>query len=138
MEQKANGFQRIAIGDESWFFPYYFRDLVWAASRDEVPQHIKQRIDMEKCLISILWSVNGIHSLFDVFKGTVYNIAFFTDAIMPNLTEKVRSRTRRRTLKGWSIHMDNARPHSSGRAQGLIEASKAPAALCLRFRPGPG
>jgi hypothetical protein len=32
MEQKASGFQRLAIGDESWSFPYYLRDSVWAES----------------------------------------------------------------------------------------------------------
>jgi hypothetical protein len=73
MEQKANGFQRIVIEDKSWFFPYYPRDSVWAASRDELPQRIKQKINTEKFLVSIIWSVNGIHSLFDVPKRTTYN-----------------------------------------------------------------
>jgi hypothetical protein len=54
MEQKASGFQRIITGDESWFFLYCPRDSVWAASRDELPQRIKQKIDTEKCLVSIL------------------------------------------------------------------------------------
>jgi hypothetical protein len=34
-EQKASGFQRIIIGDESWFFFDHLRDSVRAASRDE-------------------------------------------------------------------------------------------------------
>jgi hypothetical protein len=41
MEQKASDFQRIIIGNESWFFFYYFRDLIWAASSDQLPQLIK-------------------------------------------------------------------------------------------------
>jgi hypothetical protein len=55
MEQKASGFQRIIIADESKFFLDYPRDSVWATSGNEVPQRIKQKIDAEKCLVSLLW-----------------------------------------------------------------------------------
>jgi hypothetical protein len=70
MEQKASSFQRIITGDEPWLLFYYARHSVWVTSRDGRPQHIKKKNDMEKCLVSILWSVNGIHSLLDVPKGT--------------------------------------------------------------------
>jgi hypothetical protein len=96
---EASGFQRIIPGDESWFFRRYLCDSVWAASGDEVSQRIKQKIDTEKCLVSNLWSVNGIPSLFDVSRGTTYNTAFFTDAGMPSLIENIRSRTRMKTMK---------------------------------------
>jgi hypothetical protein len=79
---------------------------------------------MGKCLVSILWLVNGIQSLLNVPKGTMCNTAFFIDAVMPSLIENVRSRTRKETLKGWLIHMENARPRNLGRAQRCIEASR--------------
>jgi hypothetical protein len=90
IEQKVSGFQRIIAGDESWFFRCYVCDSVSAASRDEVSQRIKQKIETEKCLVSIPWSVNAIPSLFDLPRGTTYNTAFFTDAVMPSLIESVR------------------------------------------------
>jgi hypothetical protein len=71
MEQKARGFQRMSIGDEVWFLFHYSRDSVWAASPDELPQRIKQKIDMEKCLVSNLWSLNGIHSFLNVPQGAI-------------------------------------------------------------------
>jgi hypothetical protein len=55
MEEKARWFQWIISGDESQFFFYYPRDSIRAASHDELPQSIKQKIDTEKSLISILW-----------------------------------------------------------------------------------
>jgi hypothetical protein len=61
----------------------------------------------------------------DVLKGTTYDRAFFTDVVMPSLIENTRSQTWRKILKGWLIHMDNLRPHNSGRAQRCIEASRA-------------
>jgi hypothetical protein len=42
--QKASGSQRIIPGDELWFFVDYPRDLMWAASRDELPQRVKQKL----------------------------------------------------------------------------------------------
>jgi hypothetical protein len=69
IEQKASGFQRIITGSESWFFSYYLRNSVWAAPHDELPQRIKQKIDTEKCSVSIICSVDGIQSLLDVPKG---------------------------------------------------------------------
>jgi hypothetical protein len=54
MEQKANGFQWMIARDESWFLLYYPCDSVWAAARDEPLQRTKHKIDMEKCLVSIL------------------------------------------------------------------------------------
>jgi hypothetical protein len=55
MEQKASGFQWIVTRDELSFFFYYPRDSVWTASGNELPQHIKHKIDPGKCLVSIPW-----------------------------------------------------------------------------------
>jgi hypothetical protein len=106
MRQKATGFQQIITGNKSWFFFYHPRDSVRVTSRDELPQRIKQRIDTEECLVSIHWSVNGIHSFLNVPKGITYNTTFFIDFGLPSLIENFRSRTRRKTLKGWLIHID--------------------------------
>jgi hypothetical protein len=54
MEEKGSSFQRIITGNMSWCFFSYFRDSVWAVSPDELPQRLKQKIDTEKCLVSIL------------------------------------------------------------------------------------
>jgi hypothetical protein len=36
------GFHIVITGDESWFFLYYPRDLIWPSSRDEVSERISQ------------------------------------------------------------------------------------------------
>jgi transposase len=52
--EQQNNFDHVITGDESWFFIHYPNESVWAGSRDEVPVRIKQTIDTEKCLISVL------------------------------------------------------------------------------------
>ena len=93
---RRNSFRSVITGDESWFFLYYPRDSIWAQSRDEVPERISEKIDSEMCLISILWSVNGIHSLEDVPKGTTDDSAFFCDIIVPSLVHVLCSDSARR------------------------------------------
>jgi hypothetical protein len=123
--------------DELRFLFSYPLDSVRAESRDDPPQRVKHKIDAEKRLISILWSINGIYSLLDMPRGTRYNTKFFAHAVMLNLIENVWLRTRRKKLKRCLMHMDNARPHNSGRAQQCVEASRAEGRPRPAYSPGP-
>jgi hypothetical protein len=67
------GFKRIITADESSFFVYDVHDSVWGESRHELPDGGTQKSDTEKCRISIIWSVNGIHSLIGVPTGSTNN-----------------------------------------------------------------
>jgi transposase len=122
---RRNQFRNVVTGDESWFFLYYSHDSIWTQSRDEVPERISQKIDTEKCLLSVLWSVSGIHSLTDVPKGSTYNSAFLCDIVIPELVQNICSSSRRKSLKGMYIHLDNARPHNSRRATECLSRTKA-------------
>jgi hypothetical protein len=54
---------------------------------------------------------------------------------MVSLIEDVRSRTHRKALKVWLIHMNNARPRNSRRAQRCIEALRAERLWHLAYSP---
>jgi hypothetical protein len=88
-ENQKTGFANAITCDESWFYFEYLHQSVEVASRDEVPERIKQKIDMEKCLLSTIWSANGIHSLLDVPKGTTYNTTFFCNAFIPGFHDNI-------------------------------------------------
>jgi hypothetical protein len=55
----------------------------------------------------------------------MHNTPFCTDTVIPGFIQNVESRTHRKTLNGWSIHVDDARPHNSEPAQRCIKASRA-------------
>jgi transposase len=124
-EAQQDDFQHVVTGDESWFFLFYPRESAWVESRFDLPERTKAKFDTEKCLISILWSINGIHSLLDVPKGTTYNTAFFCEQVLPSLVGNITSHSRRKTLQNFLIHLDNARPHNSGLSRECLEATKA-------------
>jgi hypothetical protein len=102
-----------------------------------VPERIKQKIDTEKCLISVIWSVNGIHSLLDVPKGTTYDTTFFCDVVTPNLLENVCAGSRRRKLKGIVMHLDNARPHNSKKSNECLTEFRARRVSHPAYSPDP-
>jgi hypothetical protein len=54
-----------------------------------------------------------------------YNSSFFCDVVVPGLIQNRTSNDRRKTLKLFFIHLDNARPHNSKQFQKCIQASEA-------------
>jgi hypothetical protein len=118
-------YQYIITADEFWFHSYNPSDAAWTASRDELPERIKRKIDTEKCRSSGLCPVNVIHYLIDVPLGMKYNSLFSCDVGMPCRIQNSTSNNRRKTLKLFFIHLDRARPHSSKQSQERIQASKA-------------
>jgi hypothetical protein len=51
--------------------------------------------------------------------------SFFCDVVIPGLIQNMTSSSRRKTLKLFFIHLDNARPRNSKQSQECIQASKA-------------
>jgi hypothetical protein len=57
------------------------------------------KIDTEKCIISIIWSISGIHSLHALTKGKKYNSECFCQHVIPDIQQNICSSSRRKTLK---------------------------------------
>jgi hypothetical protein len=121
----STNFQSVITGDESGFFLYYPRDLMCESSRDEVPERVKQRFDTEKCLILLLWSVNGIHNLVNVLKASTCNSAFFCNTVVPSLFDGIALHSRRKSLNCLYIHLDNACLHNTRRSTECLQAKRS-------------
>jgi hypothetical protein len=89
--------------------------------RDDVLEILEQKNDMEKCLISIILFVNGIHTLFKAFKGIAYDRKFFCDYVVFDLVQYMWASCWGRTYKTFRIHMDNRRPHNSWKSRECLE-----------------
>jgi hypothetical protein len=99
-ETEANQFERVALVTSRGspdIIP-----VTQSGRRRVMPFLIESKTGTEKWFISVLWSVNGIHSLLDVPKGTMYNTEFFADVIMPGLIKNIKSKSnsRRKMLVG--------------------------------------
>jgi hypothetical protein len=123
-EAQRIGFERVITRDESWFFLSSPHDSAEATSRDEFSERVSPKTDTEKCLISIFWSVNDIHTLIDFPKGSTDNTTFFCDQVVPSLVDGITSHGNRSTLQRFMIHFDNASLHNSRQSQECLEAQR--------------
>jgi hypothetical protein len=97
----------LVAGEGSWFFLEIFMTYGWSGSRDDLPSRLKQNIQTEKYLISIIWSPSDIHNLLPVLKGEHCNSTFFVNVIVPDLQTNFYSGTQQKILKCWTVHRDN-------------------------------
>jgi hypothetical protein len=66
-----------------------------------------------------------------VLKETIYNTTFFCDVIVSDLLENVFAYSRKRTLKGALVHVDNTHPHNSKKSNEYLTEFRARRVLHL-------
>jgi hypothetical protein len=85
-----------------------------------VPEIPKRKIQSEKCRNSIILGSTGIKNLLYVPKGMNYNPTFSVESVVPDLVEHLCQESRRKTLRGIMIHLDNARPHKDRKSEAAL------------------
>jgi hypothetical protein len=129
MAQKASGFQRLITGDKLWFFlSIIFMMSILNALSVKMPRK-------RAWFRSFGWLTESTVFLMCP-KGQCTTRSSPLNAVMPSLIANIWSQTRRKTVKGLLIYMDNARPHNSGPVQRCIEASRAGCLLHPAYSPG--
>jgi hypothetical protein len=112
LREQEYSFEHVITRDESWFFLHYPNESAWAESQDELPVRVMHTITTKKCLISVLCSVNWIHSLLISRQGSRTTQQSFCNVVVPSLVENICSHSRRRSLKGFDVHLNNSRQSS--------------------------
>jgi hypothetical protein len=54
-------FRNLMTRDESWFTVQFQHSAKWVVSRDDVPQKVRQLIDISKFVLAVRWGVDGFH-----------------------------------------------------------------------------
>jgi hypothetical protein len=96
-----------------------------AASRDDAPETRITKVHTEKCIISIIWSISEIHSLFAFAKGPRSNSHHFCQQSIPDIHQRISSSSRRKSLQEIFLDFDNAPAHNSRLSSENIESAKA-------------
>jgi hypothetical protein len=68
-------------------------------------------------------------------KRESYNSAFFCNVDVLSLVENICSGSRRRSLKGFYVHLDNARLHNSHQSNDCLQGTKAQGMPQPAYRP---
>ena len=122
---QENDFAMLLTGDEAWFYSQYQHDSMWADASEELPTRVRPKISSRKCLICVIWSPMGIHSLLAVPSGSQYNSHFFCDNVLADLKANLTEGSRRKTLQGYFLHLDNAPAHNARISQQAINDLRA-------------
>jgi hypothetical protein len=64
-----------------------------------------------------------------------YNATSFVEPVVPDLAESVCQESRRKTLRGIMVHLDNAQPHNSRKSEAAVAATKARRIYALAYSP---
>jgi hypothetical protein len=137
---KQRNLGNFLTGDESWFF---WRILilvhygVWAAFRDDIPETLMTEIDTEKFMISIIWSISGIHSLLPLTKAMKYkcNSSSFCQHIIPDIQHNICASSHRETLNDILRPFDNVPAQNLRLYSDKIESAKAERVSHLPYSP---
>jgi hypothetical protein len=122
---QTTDFVNFLTWDQPWLFLDYPHFGIWAASRDEAPKTPMTKHDTENCMISIIWSISGIHSLLRLTKGMKYNSQYFCQHVIPHIQQNICSSSRRKSLKDILLHLDKATAHNLRPSSEKIESAKA-------------
>jgi hypothetical protein len=129
---KETNVKHLLTGDESWFYHEYPDGSAWAPSRTTLPARKTQKIQTTKCLVSIIWSTSGIHSLLAWPAGMRYDPEFFCVSVLPDIKRNLcDGRVGTRFEMSTSISIMHQLTTPNGRGKKLPE-SKLPGS-CIRL-----
>ena len=100
-------------GDQSWFRMAYDHSGAWLLPEDGNPRMNGSKIQIEKCMVTIIRGVYGFYVVDLLPQGVSYDSDYFIENILLQLytiKDQIWSETYRRKL--W-LHLDNSSVHNS-------------------------
>jgi hypothetical protein len=86
---EKNKFRRFVSRNESWFTLEFHHSTKWSVSRDDVPQKVKQQIEAQKFMLTVIWGIDGFHVVGLMIEQHSYNTQYFLSHILEPLLPAV-------------------------------------------------
>jgi histone-lysine N-methyltransferase SETMAR len=86
-------------------------------------------------MISMIWSISGIHSLLALTKSMKDNSQDFCQHVIPDMKQNICSSSRRKTMKGILWHLENVSAHNSRPSSEMIESGRVQRVPHLSYSP---
>jgi hypothetical protein len=130
---QATDFANFLTWDESWLFLESPHCDMSATSRGKLTKTAMTEIDTEKCTISIIWFISGIHIPFALTEGMKYNSqSFWQHAFRISISRKISAHRAAENSEGYFWHLHNAPAHNPRLASEKIELETAKES-CIHF-----
>ena len=110
---KHNGWRDIITGDQSWFGLCYGSSGKWCFPDESNPIIVKDKIYIEKVMLTVIWGVNDFYVIDFLPQGAKYNSSYFIEHILTKLYEKKEIIWPKNAHRNIWLHLDNCRVHNS-------------------------
>jgi len=110
---KKRNWHGIITGDESMFTLSYGISGAWIEDGEKPPTMNGSKIQNEKIMITVMWSISGIIVLNMLPKGESFDSSYFIDNIIYEADQNPTIQKWRKTYGKIWVHLDNCRVHNS-------------------------
>jgi hypothetical protein len=110
---ETSNFRNIVTGDESRFTLELHQSAKWSASREDVPQRVRQQIGTRRFMLTVIWGVDGFHVVDLMTSQRSFDSQYFVDTIMVPFVEKFFPKGRNLHVRRLHLHLDNCHVHFS-------------------------
>jgi hypothetical protein len=87
--RELDSFPVVVARNETWFVLECYHSTKWGVVRDEVPMRVGQMIKMRKVLSTVIWEIDGFHTVDMMPSRGLFNIEYFYAHVMHLLLAKV-------------------------------------------------
>jgi hypothetical protein len=94
---------------------------MWARSRDNVPTRPFQKTDSKKLMFAMFFSGEKLAFLDSLSKGQNMDSYHSCNTALEGIKAGALAGTRKATLRGLHIHMDNCKVHNSKLTKGKLD-----------------
>lgn len=121
---KMEGYHHIITGDESWIYLRYYHKIMYSQDRENVPKKPRRLIGDPKYMFTIFWNPWDFYIIDVLPKQDKFNSDYFINNILQPLEIKLYPEGRNPHSKKYTVHFDNARPHTSLKTRSFISNSE--------------
>ncbi|EFO98009.1 hypothetical protein CRE_15746 [Caenorhabditis remanei] len=113
-----NWLNHLVTSDEKWvLYENHHRRAQWVDADKQPEDVVKQELHPKKILLSVWWSVHGVHYWELLPEGKTITADYYSSQL-----QKVKSKLKTSPLHGHRVHYlhDNARPHTAKTTKSLL------------------
>jgi hypothetical protein len=106
---EGNKFRNIITGNGSRFTREYQHAARWSPSYEEMPERARRQIGTKKCILTVIWGVDGLRIVDLMASERSFNSKYFASDVLAPMIEKVFPQGRNPQTR--RVHFSKATEH---------------------------
>ncbi|KAA6401572.1 MAG: putative mariner transposase C9 mutant [Streblomastix strix] len=120
--EQENDFKYMVTGDESWFYCININDSMWLEKGTEPPTKSRQKIGVEKVIISVFWNTTRVWLIDQLPEKTTLNVEYYIDNVLQRF-DYLLDPDSNLEPGSMTLHVDNAPVHRCQKVKAWVSGS---------------